>query len=359
MSTDLVSKNNTTTDITDVVWLQTSFIGDIVITTAAFAALHKCLPNVKQHLITTPIGKAALEGHPLLASIHVFDKRQGGLGAMFRLRREIKSLKLNSAIILQPHKSLRSTLLSQIIGLPFITYTETNASWLATKRVPRVSVMHEADRIALLLEGLGLDRKEFLGSKPNLPQTNLPISASALGQKRQWIGIAPGSVWATKRWPTPKFATLTQLLLDRPDTGVVLLGSKDEIPAAQFIEDAAIRTRPGARDRVINLVGKTTLADLNGIYPRLSIVITNDSSPIHYASACNIPTVAIFGATVPAMGFGPLATGSKIAEIDLPCRPCGAHGGATCPLGHFKCMNDLSVEAVLDQIAKAGSSLPK
>jgi heptosyltransferase-2 len=139
----------------------------------------------------------------------------------------------------------------------------------------------------------------------------------------------------------------------------VLLGSKDEIPAAQFIEDAAIRSRPTARDRLINLTGKTSLADLNGIYPRLNLVITNDSSPIHYASAFNVPTVAIFGATVPAMGFGPLATGSKIAEVELPCRPCGAHGGATCPLGHFKCMNDLSVEAVLEQVAKAGSNEPK
>ena len=359
MSTDSVSENKTKTEITDVVWLQTSFIGDIVITTAAFAALHKCLPNIKQHLITTPIGKAALTGHPLLTSLHAFDKRQGGLGNMLRLRREIKALKLNNAIILQPHKSLRSTLLSKIIGLPFITYTETNASWLAARRVPRVAVMHEADRIALLLEGLGLDRKEFLGTTPNLPQGSLPPSASPLGQKRQWIGIAPGSVWATKRWPTPKFATLTQLILDRPDTGVVLLGSKDEIPAAQFIEDAALRSRPTARERLINLAGKTSLADLNGIYPRISLVITNDSSPIHYASAFNIPTVAIFGATVPAMGFAPLATGSKIAEVDLPCRPCGAHGGATCPLGHFKCMNELSVEAVLEQVAKAGSSVPE
>ena len=104
------------------------------------------MPYVKQHLITTPLGKAALEGHEALTSIHVFEKRQSGLGTMLHIRRDIRSLRLKNPVILQPHKSLRSTLLAKLIGFPVVTYAETNASWLAHLRIPRVAVMHEADR---------------------------------------------------------------------------------------------------------------------------------------------------------------------------------------------------------------------
>ena len=67
--------------------------------------------------------------------------------------------------------------------------------------------------------------------------------------------------------------------------------------------------------RILDLVGKTNLDDLRGVYPRLSAIVSNDSSPIHYASAFNVSTVAIFGATASAMGFGPLADESSVVEI--------------------------------------------
>ncbi len=353
MFTDSISQNNARRDV---IWLQTSFIGDIILSTAAMAALQACRPMTKQHLITTASGADALMDHPLLTSVHVYSKRSPlsfgknflGIGAMIDIRMKIRALNLTNPIILQPHKSFRSTLLAHVIGYPVITYAETTASFWAFKRFMRSAVLHEADRVALLLEGLGLDRKEFLGHRPSLPAAPLPIVAKPLTKPLQWIAVAPGSVWATKRWPAEKYASLVQSLLEKIDVGVVLLGSKDECEAAAVI--LAAISRPEQKERILNLVGLTTLPELNGIYPRIKALISNDSSAIHYASAFNIPTVAIFGSTVPAMGFAPLADGSKIAELTLGCRPCSAHGPMVCPLGHFKCMNDLTVESVLAQV---------
>ncbi|MFY7989164.1 MAG: glycosyltransferase family 9 protein, partial [Fluviicola sp.] len=67
----------------------------------------------------------------------------------------------------------------------------------------------------------------------------------------------------------------------------------------------------------------------------------NDSGPLHIASAMNTPTTAFFCATIPDFGFGPLADDSEIKEVqeNLDCRPCGLHGGKSCPKGHFKCGN--------------------
>lgn len=347
MSTNSISTHKQITQITDVIWVQTSFIGDIVLTTGAINALHQHMPSVRQHFVTTPTGAKVMMDHPHLASIHVFSKREGQLRPMLHVRRSLSHQNLpSSTVILQPHKSLRSTILSKILGYPLHTYRETTGSWLATKTAPRVAVLHESDRIALLLETLGLPREKFLGTKLFLPRRDPPKVAERLVEGVNWIGVAPGSVWATKRWPTTKFATLSQTILDDKSMGIVLLGGEDDVKAAQFIEESCQQRRPEAKERIINLAGKTSLTDLNGIYPRLKKIISNDSSPIHYASAFNIPTVAIFGSTIPEMGFGPLADSSYIAQVRLNCRPCSDHGPSVCPLGHFKCMNDLEVTAV-------------
>ncbi len=359
-----ISAPSSVPDFTDVIWIQTSFIGDVILTTAAMKALRDARPGVRQHLVTTKVGAMALQGHDLLTSVHIFSKREGSLTPILATRKAIRSLSMTKPVILQPHKSLRSTLLSVCLGYPLITYQETTGSILAWRTKPRVAVLHETDRIAILLEALGLQREEIFGRRPNLPKAPLPSVASALAQmlstssQRHWIALAPGSVWATKRWPSAKFASLAQLILDLPDTGIVLMGSPDETPIADDIEAQCLRTRPSGKERIVNLCGKTSLADLHGIYPALTALVSNDSSPIHYASAFNIPTIAIFGATVPSMGFGPLADHSVIAERPLNCRPCGDHGPSVCPLGHFKCMNDLEVSYVLDKLKQTLSALP-
>ena len=82
------------------------------------------------------------------------------------------------------------------------------------------------------------------------------------------------------------------------------------------------------------------------------MVLTNDSSPIHIASAWkDTHIIAIFGATVRELGFYPWSKNSQIIEnTGLPCRPCGLHGGKKCPKGHFKCMLDLKPDMVLEKI---------
>jgi heptosyltransferase-2 len=82
------------------------------------------------------------------------------------------------------------------------------------------------------------------------------------------------------------------------------------------------------------------------------VLITNDSAPQHLASAVGTPTVTVFGPTVPEFGFGPLAPGSATAGIGgLACRPCDRHGPRQCPLGHWRCMRELSSEQIARIVA--------
>jgi heptosyltransferase-2 len=345
--------------VTDIVWLQTSFLGDIVLTTAAVKAAAAHFPAARQHIVTTRLGVAALADFPALASRVAFDKGQDGTLAAFKKVRDELAPRLVSArgtVVLRAHRSFRSSLLATFLGWPSVAYREGDLSWLARVRVPRVAVLHEAQRIGLLLEPLGVPRQAIVAAQPALTALPLlpgvPWQADLAARAAPWIGIAPGSVWGTKRWTIEGFIALAEKVVERGDGTLVLLGSDKERPLTEQIEAALARRFPATAPRWLNVAGMTDLDDLRRVMPRLSLLVANDSSPIHYASAFDVPTVALFGATVPQMGFGPLARGSVALGVELDCRPCSDHGPQVCPLGHFKCMRTLASERVYAEVER-------
>ena len=339
-----------------IVWIQTSFLGDIVISTASYKRAKELIPGVKQYLITTPLGKAALKDHPMLDGVFVFDKKnKGSIESITSVKTAMKEagVDLKNTICLQAHKSFRSSLLAKYLGTTTVTYTESSLSFMADLTIDRVSFFHEADRISLLMQGLGFSRRQIFNSRPFLPE----YSSTDFGwfiDNKPVIAIAPGSVWGTKRWPATKFAELTHLILNKLDVNIVFLGAEAEKESVEVIT----ATLDMKDKRVLNLVGKTSLDDLRAIYPKLTALVSNDSSPIHYASAFNVATIAVFGATTSAMGFGPLADDSSVVELsDLKCRPCSDHGPMVCPLKHFKCMKDISSGTVFRELESVIISL--
>jgi heptosyltransferase-2 len=337
----------------NIVWLQTAFIGDIVLTTGAFALAAQHFPHARQHVVTTPEGCSVLKGSPHLASCIPYAKRRDGLRGLGKIKRTLTDLGVEgkTSLLLQAHRSYRSSVLSRFLGLPTITYRQSNLSWLAKVRVDRSSAQHEVNRVALLLEPLGISRQDIMSIKPSL--VALPWLAEVAWQQElknfpgQLIGIAVGSKWGTKRWPVEKFAQLAdRLLQEDSQLGVVLLGGPDEV---ELTQQAETQMRSG-KTKLWNLAGKTSFDDLRRVMPKLSVVVSNDSSPVHFAAAFDVPTVAIFGPTTPQMGFAPLSTFNRVVEMELACRPCSAHGPQVCPLGHFKCMKDLGVDRVFDAV---------
>jgi heptosyltransferase-2 len=154
---------------------------------------------------------------------------------------------------------------------------------------------------------------------------------------RPLVALAPGSVWGTKRWP--HYPELAARIAER--CRIAIVGSADDAAAAADI------ARSAAAQGVVDATGKLSLLASAELIGRADLLVTNDSSPQHLASAMSTPTITIFGPTVPAFGFGPLAPNSStLGHPTLPCRPCHHHGPPTCPLGHWKCMRELGVDVV-------------
>jgi heptosyltransferase-2 len=102
-----------------------------------------------------------------------------------------------------------------------------------------------------------------------------------------------------------------------------------------------------APGRAHSAAGELGLRASAALLARAAVLVTNDSAPLHLATAVGTPIVAVFGPTVPSFGFGPRGRRDVVVEHpSLGCRPCSAHGPQVCPLGHHRCMRELSVETV-------------
>lgn len=342
-------KNIDPQSIHDVVWLQTAFLGDIVLTTAAIQLLAQTYPHIRQHVITTSLGSEILSACPHLRSIHIFRKKGLGLRGFQEVKKSLNSLGLESSqtLLIQAHRSTRSSLLAQFLGWPVLTYAQSSLAFWAQYRVDRISIFHESVRLALLLEPLGISREKITQVRPSLQVTVGQDDNDKYDFPAPSMALAPGSVWATKRWPIEYFQALAlKLMQTNPHLALVLLGSSNEKILTDQIY-TYLQAHNQDLSRVFNLAGQTKIKDLFAIFPKLHSLVANDSSPIHFASAFNIPTIALFGSTVPALGFSPLAQRSRSLGVEgLACRPCSDHGPQVCPLGHFKCMKELSVDVV-------------
>ena len=299
--------------------------------------------------MTTPAGAALLANHPAVRRVVPYDKRgaDAGVGGLLRIAASVGPEEAGSVAYLA-QGSVRSAVLALRAGYRERVGFDTSAGrWLYSRRVTYRPEQHHAERLLRLARG---DAAVILPDEltPSLhPQAaeragvdELLASHGVRGERL--IALAPGSVWATKRWPG--FPALAGSLATHGRI-VVIGGAEDREFAA-----AISAMTPGA----IDATGRLSLLGSAELIRRAALLVTNDSLPQHLASAMGTPTVTIFGPTVPGFGFGPLAPHSvAVGHETLPCRPCHPHGPAVCPLGHHLCMRDLAEPAVLARALRA------
>ncbi len=311
--------------------IQTAFLGDVVLTTPLLEALAERHGPVD--VVTTPGAVQLLETHPAVRRVLRHDKRGAarGLGGIRRLAAELRAAGYARAYL--PHRSWRSGLVALLAGIPErIGFADAPARWCYTRRVPRPREAHETARL-LALVGEDGPRRPTLG----LTATDHATAAAWLetvGIGGRFVALAPGSIWGTKRWD--KYPELAGTL----DLPVVVLGGPEDRALAEGVVAAA-------RHGGASAAGVLPIRASAAVLARAVALVSNDSLPLHLAQAVGVPTVALFGPTVPAFGFGPQGARDVIVELgDLACRPCSPHGPARCPLGHHRCMVDLDLDRV-------------
>jgi heptosyltransferase II len=331
--------------------VQTAFLGDIVLTTPLLGELKRIEPGCALTVLTTPLGRAILAGHPCVDAIVTHDKKGTDGGPIGVLRAALALRRTEFDVAIAAQRSSRTGILIRGSGAPRrIGFTGAAGRWAYTESVPWDATSHAVRRYLALAGPLGGDL-ERADPRPSLPVSDAArakvealLAEAGIGAEDSIVAVSPGSIWGTKRWTPKGFAAVVGAA---PGLGAapVLVGAPDE---AALCREIAAR----AGGSVPVLAGVTGIPELVAVLARAKALVVGDSGPGHIAAAVGTPVVAIFGPTVPAFGYTPYGSVNRIVEHpDLPCRPCDRHGPQVCPLGHHRCMTEIPAERVIAELA--------
>ena len=317
--------------------IQTAFIGDAILASAALESIHVKFPQAELHILVRNGNESLFENHPYLKKVWVWNKKENKIKNLFSLIGEIRKEKFDWLINL--HRFASSGLITFLSKAKITCGFDKNPfAFSFTYKVKHVigDGSHEVQRNHLLLE------KYVDGnfSKPKL----YPSAAQQEKIKRYtqtpFVCMAPASVWFTKQLPKHKWIELCNLISQGKP--IYLLGAKgDEALCNEILK----QVQDDKKKNITILCGKLSLLESCALMQHAQMNYVNDSAPMHLASSVNAPVTAFYCSTVKDFGFYPLSDNSKIIETTSPlaCRPCGLHGFKECPQKHFKCAEEIVV----------------
>jgi lipopolysaccharide heptosyltransferase I len=328
--------------------IKPSAIGDVVHTLPILNLLRRRWPDAHLAWLVTPACAGLLEGHPQLDDVIRFDRRRFGRGwrdpgsahALWAFIRDLR--RRNFDLVLDLQGLFRSGFFAWQTRAPVrVGFAKARelAHLFYTHRVHvGTTEQHAIDRYLKMAAEVGCDPGpvEFIFHVTDADRAHVD---SLVGNLGPFAVVFPGTNWPTKRWPIERFAALPQRLRDRFGLATVAAGSPDEVQLCSAVGGA------------VNTAGKTNLRQLVALLERASLVIANDSGPMHIAAALGRPLVTLFGPTNPVR-TGPYRRVDTVLRLDIPCSPCYSRR-----CSHQSCLQWLQVDPVL-RLAEAQMAAP-
>ena len=331
-------------------------MGSIVLMTPAIAALRERYPEARLTFVTQSANRDVCEliGVDEVLTLELgqgplgFLKSLGGLVAAVRARRfdlwlDFEFFTRFSAI-LTGVSGARST-----VGFHA---PEIERGRLHDVRVPFNNYWHMIDNFCALATG-DLEPASFERPLPRLAASaeaiaglGAKLAAAGLDLAEPYVVINPnaGELALERRWSTEKFARLADEVAALYGCKLVVIGAPSE---RDYVQAMVRRVR--AQDALVDLSGKTTLAEMVALFAGARLVVSNDTGPLHLACASGARTVSIFGPETPVL-FGPRGPQHRIVTKGLACSPClNIYNGrsVSCRFSTPRCVSELDVSEVL------------
>ncbi|MEW6594891.1 MAG: lipopolysaccharide heptosyltransferase II [Thermodesulfobacteriota bacterium] len=324
----------------------TNWVGDAIMTTPAVRTIRANFPGAKISILAYPWVADIFAASPHVDEVLIYQKkgRHQGLHGLWQLGRELRERCFDMAILLQ--NAFEAALLANLAGIPVRAgYRRDGRGLLLTHGVtirPEVRRLHQVHYYQGLLAELGLS----LG--PDELFLQLPTETSrwareflASRRPRRVVGLNPGAAYGpAKKWAAERYAGLAARLHREYGATLLVFGTAADQEAAALI-------KAEAPEQVVDLSGKTTLAEAMALIGCCDAFVTNDSGLMHVAAAQKVPLVAIFGST-DEVATGPFCHTAVILKKALPCSPCFK---THCRFGHYQCMAGIEVDEVFVAVA--------
>lgn len=321
-----------------------SSIGDIVLTTPVIRCLKKQVPDAEVHFLTKETFLPVVQHNPYIDKLHV-------LAHSWELMMEELKVE-NYDYIIDLHHNVKTLRLKRELNVKAYSFYKLNIQkYIYTSlKINILPKVHIVDRYLDTVktfdvknDGAGLDY--FISSSEETTKKDIPASHYA-----GYIACVIGAAHGTKRWPVHKWKEFCE----RMDHPLILLGGKED--RANGDEIASVDPV-----KVYNACGKFSINESADLVKKAKLVISNDTGLMHIAAAFKRPIISLWGNTVPSFGMYPyygdnFLSGQKrkpyeILQVNkLWCRPCSKIGYKKCPLGHFKCMENISCNEVIKTV---------
>lgn len=320
-----------------------SSIGDIVLTTPVVRTLKTQLDNAEVHFCTKAQYKSLVEHNPYIDKVLLLeDSLQDLIGQLRRERYDY---------VVDLHNNLRTRIIKSRLWVKSSKVDKLNfEKWLLVNlKINKMPNKHIVDRymdtvkpLGIKMDNLGLDY--FIPHKDEVEMDWLPET-----HQKGYVAYAIGAQHATKKLPINRMIELC----DRINKPIVLLGGKEDFEAGEMVANFFKKHRNSEayepllkelnkKAVVFNGCGKYNLNQSASVLKNAQVVFSHDTGLMHIAAALKKEVISIWGNTTPHFGMYPYRTKFTILENNhLSCRPCSKIGYPKCPLGHFKCMNDI------------------
>jgi heptosyltransferase-2 len=326
----------------------TNWVGDAVMSIPALQALREKFPLARISILARPWVAGLYGREPFCDELIPYEAPKGwrGMAGKWKIAQDLRRRHFDCAILLQ--NAFESAALVRAAGIPVrIGYDRDGRGWLLTHPIPapmpgEIPKHQRFYYLELLKRAQILERYEENGY---IRLNGAPAAAQAGRQCLETfslggpvIGVAPGAAYGgAKRWLPDRFGDAAAQLARERGASVLIFGSKEEWPICNDVHQYL----QAAGRQSMNFAGKTSLGELIEMVAACELLLTNDSGPMHIASALGIPTVAIFGATDDE-ATGPTGTWSRVVRETVECSPCLLR---ECPIDH-RCMLRVSAERV-------------
>ncbi len=328
-----------------------NWLGDAVMCEPALRGLRRLFPDAQIALLVKPAVADLFAGHPALTRVLTYDTkgRHAGFSGKWALAGQLRRQGFDLAVLFQ--NAFEAALLTFLAGVPRrYGYTTDGRSLLLSDPVAapdRRTLVHQVRYYWDLLKPLGLTGDPTAPELVVFPEEEQAMAGrfaqGGLTATDVVVGINPGSTYGgAKRWLPERFAEVTERLCHtiresrEQQVSVVIFGAKGEEHLGQ-----EIAARLSSRSLVLS--GQTTIRELMAAVKRCAMLLTNDTGPMHIASAFQIPVVAIFGPT-DWRSTSPFGSAHAIVRQPVDCAPCLLR---ECPIDH-RCMTGVTVEQVYE-----------
>ena len=332
-----------------VLCIRLTALGDMVVTTPVYRALHEQL-GAEVHVLTRAGTAQMLTHNPYVAE--VVDYAQEGLVAKLRAA--------GYALVIDLHCNARSHKLRLALGLPSVGYHKRNVEkGLLSRGIDRLGRQHLVDRyfetlapLGIAYDGRGLD---YFVDAQERADARSALAERGVGEQT-FVALVIAGTHYTKRMP----AELVAAVVRQSPLPTVLLGGTDVRALADEVIAAAAADVAAAP---VDLVARLPLRVSCAVLAEAASVVATDTGLMHVAAALDKPIVSVWGSTAPPYGMYPFVPRGREARVrhaevqGLGCHPCSKIGYPACPRGHFKCMREQDPAAIVrDAVALAADA---